>query len=105
MTETNAARTPTLVPFVSAVAEESTRVLAALEAEVAKVRELHEGKLAGFALMVWTADGDGGAALQYGATSPFPVALVPSFAADAIREAMTQGRINRAVEPEAGRGA
>lgn len=94
-----------VVVLPSIIEEESERVFAALDNEVAKCRELHQGRLAGFALMVWTADGDGGAALQYGATSPFPVALVPSFAADAVREAMTAARIARAVDDDSCVGA
>ena len=58
----------------------------------AMVRE-HEGQLAGFALVAWSADGSVGAQVRITAVSPYVQLAIPTIAAEAIRRVIIKCQI------------
>lgn len=76
-------------------------VSAALEAKANEMiqtiwsAEWHKGKVAGYALVAWTADGDLASDVQASETSPLAPSVIPAVAADAIRRILTKTQINR----------
>lgn len=67
-----------------------------LKIEANRITDYHLDKVAGFALVIWTADGDIGSALRNGETSQVPRSVLPSLVADAVRRLETVTQINNA---------
>ena len=66
-----------------------------LNETAADVWNHHQGKVAGFALIAWTADHDVAAHVQNTATSPHPFSALPAMCADSVRRVLTKVQINR----------
>lgn len=66
-----------------------------LRKELEIALECHGGNLVGGAIIVWTCDGDSGAAVRNTTASPFPNTSVPNFCAEAARKVLTQHLIDR----------
>ncbi len=66
-----------------------------LRKEVEVALENHGDYLAGCAIIVWTCDGDSGAAVRNTMASPLPTTAVPGFCAAAARKVLTQDQIDR----------
>ena len=63
----------------------------------AQVWERNAGKVAGFALVVWTADHDVAAHVNNGETSPHPVSVLPAMCEGSVRRVITKVQVNRLI--------
>lgn len=75
----------------------SSELFAALEAQVQEYAKTLDGRLAGFALVVWGADGTLGATVHNKHTSPYVTTAIPTLAAEEIRAVYSKIQINRAL--------
>jgi len=63
----------------------------------AELIETHAGKLAGFAVVVWTADGDAGGHLRNTRFATVPPSALPTFTADVVRRILVADQLAAAL--------
>lgn len=73
----------------------SADLLAELHDTASDIWSRHGGKVAGFALVAWTADHDVAAHVQNTETSPHPVSVLPAMCADSVRRVLNKVQVNR----------
>lgn len=75
---------------------EHRRMTGELRACVERSVEAHQGQLAGFALVCWSADGTAGASVHIAPTSPYVRMAIPALAAEGVRHVITSVQIDKA---------
>ncbi len=75
----------------------SRDLLASMHESVAHYAQGLDGRIAGYALVVWGADGTLGATVRNEHTSPYTAPALPCLAAEEIRAAYNNDQINRAL--------
>lgn len=60
-----------------------------------KMWATHEDRVAGFALVAWTADGNAGGHVQNEPTSPHPMSQIPGIVTETVRDVLTKVRVAR----------
>lgn len=62
-----------------------------------QIWERNDGKIAGFALVAWTADHDVAAHVQNTETSPHPVSAIPHIVTKSVERVLTKVQVNRLI--------